>query len=268
MAGMDSSIVLLQSKNGMKEKFIPREKEVYEKPGNVYRHPSYISKKATTLFYFDPNTINAEEWKKLGLRDKTIATIMNYRNRGGRFKEPADIKKIWGLFPGEAERLLPYVRIEAAAGIHPGKIIERSEVNKYQQAKRPSPININHSDTAAWSSLPGIGSRLSQRIVSFRDKLGGFYAVEQVGETFGLSDTTFQKIKPLLQVSGDIIKININTATLEEMKFHPYIKYALANAIVQYRVQHGNYKSITDIKKIMMVTEEIYRKVSPYLATE
>ena len=63
------------------------------------------------LFPFDPNTLDAEGWKLLGLREKTIATILNYRNKGGVFKSAADIKKIWGLFPDEAERLVPYVVI-------------------------------------------------------------------------------------------------------------------------------------------------------------
>jgi len=30
------------------------------------------------LFYFDPNTLSFEGWKKLGLRDKTIITIQKY----------------------------------------------------------------------------------------------------------------------------------------------------------------------------------------------
>jgi len=43
------------------------------------------------LFYFDPNTITGSEWKRLGLRDKTIKTIENYRIKGGRFYKPEDL---------------------------------------------------------------------------------------------------------------------------------------------------------------------------------
>src|SRR4030095_1727572 len=65
-----------------------------------------------TGFYFDPNKITEDDWKKLGLRDRTIKTIVNFRNKGGRFKEPIDIKKIYGLKEEEFKRLLSFVRIE------------------------------------------------------------------------------------------------------------------------------------------------------------
>ena len=63
----------------------------------------------------------------------------------------------------------------------------------------------------------------------------------------------------------ELRKININTASVDEMKSHPYLRYALANAIVQYRTQHGNFTAITDLKKIMLISEEVYNRVSPYL---
>ena len=49
------------------------------------------------VFYFDPNTISSEDWRRLGVRDKTITTIQKYLSKGGRFKKPEDIAKIWGL---------------------------------------------------------------------------------------------------------------------------------------------------------------------------
>ena len=52
---------------------------------------------AYTLFPFDLNTISENEWKRLGINDKTIHTLLNYRNKGGHFKSPEDIRKIWGM---------------------------------------------------------------------------------------------------------------------------------------------------------------------------
>src|SRR5215831_17229961 len=48
------------------------------------------------LFYFDPNTLDETGWKKLGISDKTIHTIINYRNKGGHFYKPEDIRRIYG----------------------------------------------------------------------------------------------------------------------------------------------------------------------------
>ncbi len=77
-------------------------------------------------------------------------------------------------------------------------------------------IDINEADTTAFIALPGIGSKLAQRIINFRTKLGGFYSIDQVRETFGLPDSTFRKIqKQLTYHNSTIQKININALTIE-----------------------------------------------------
>ncbi|MEO6219727.1 MAG: helix-hairpin-helix domain-containing protein, partial [Ginsengibacter sp.] len=124
-------------------------------------------------------------------------------------------------------------------------------------------------DTSDYVSLPGIGSKLSQRIIAFRDKLGGFYSINQVGETYLLPDSTFQTIKKYLTIGNSPVKkININSASIDEMRSHPYLRYNLANAIFQYRQQHGNFNSSEGIKKIMVISDEIFIKVSPYLSVD
>ncbi len=219
------------------------------------------------LFYFDPNTMDENGWRKLGIRDKTIATIKNYLSKGGRFYKPEDIEKIWGFSNEEKQRLVPFVKIEKAEGYaHNYPIKETVKPIYEKKVYTPITIDINTADSTALVALPGIGSKLSQRIIAFRDKLGGFRNVEQVGETFGLQDSVFQKIKPRLMLSSAAIRqININTASLDELKSHPYIRYAVANAIIQYRSQHGNFSSVTDLKKIMTITDEILAKAAPYL---
>jgi competence ComEA-like helix-hairpin-helix protein len=87
-----------------------------------------------------------------------------------------------------------------------------------------------------------------------------------VAETFALPDSTFQKIKNKLVITNrEVKKLNINLATLDELKSHPYLRYNIANAMVQYRTQHGNFSSVSDIKKIMLITDEIFIKAAPYL---
>lgn len=222
------------------------------------------------VFSFDPNTASFNDWQRLGVRDKTIKTIEKYISKGGKFYKPEDIQKIWGLAPADAQRLMPYVSIKNEAKQYVS--FEKKEYPESKPAYSPkvlSPVDVNLADTTAFISLPGIGSKLSQRIISFRDKLGGFYSIEQVGETYLLPDSTFQKIKSRLIISKAAIKkININTASIDEMKQHPYLRYNIANAIFQYRQQHGNFNSVEDIKKMMLVTEDVFNKASPYLIVQ
>jgi competence protein ComEA len=229
----------------------------------------YFNRSKGELFYFDPNTLNAEGWKKLGLRDKTVKTIQNYLAKGGHFYKPADLSKIYGLFEDEYARLEPYIRIEGKKVTTPPAIANEIFVPPAGKTEGYKVIDINTADTSAFISLPGIGSKLAARIVNFRDKLGGFYVISQVAETYGLPDSTFQKIRQYLKLDNPSIKkININTASLDELKAHPYIKYALANPIVAYRKEHGPFLKLEDIKKVMVVTEDAYQKIYPYLSIE
>ncbi len=242
-----------------------------------YKEPYHGAPKTYTakgeLFVFDPNTLNADGWRRLGLRDKTITTIQNYLSKGGKFRKPDDIKRIYGLFPDQAERLLPYVRIVAVSETPVNEYVKTPYVKKemYSSSRPAAPvvIDINTADTAAFIALPGIGSKLASRIVNFREKLGGFYTIEQVGETYGLPDSVFQQIKSRLVTGGtEIKKININTADATILKANPYIKWNVANAIVQYRSQHGQYTSLDDLKKIAIIDEPLLAKIHPYLTTE
>ncbi|MDQ2721519.1 MAG: helix-hairpin-helix domain-containing protein [Bacteroidota bacterium] len=236
----------------------------YSPSGKKYYPPK------AEVFFFDPNTASENDWIRLGIKEKTAATIQKYISKGGKFYKPEDIKKIWGLHPADVERLLPYVSIKNAAKEYPQ--FEKKEYEKNTKSfitKTLHPVDINLADTSDYIALPGIGSKLSQRIISFREKLGGFYSIDQVAETYFLPDSTFQKIKPYLVLKNNSVKqININSASVDEMKTHPYLRYNLANAIAQYRKQHGNFKSVEEVKKIMLITEEIYNKASPYLALE
>ena len=107
---------------------------------------------------------------------------------------------------------------------------------------------VNEADTTAFIALPGIGTKLATRIISFREKLGGFYSVDQVGETYGLSDSSFQKIRPYLVNAGVVRLMDLNAVTAEELKDHPYFRWALARAIVAYRNQHGPFKDLSELK--------------------
>jgi competence ComEA-like helix-hairpin-helix protein len=228
----------------------------------------YISKQE--VFFFDPNTASIADWIRLGVKPRTAETIQKYIAKGGKFYKPEDIKKIYGISQKDVERLIPYVSIKEVKKEYTSyEQKEYTDKKSFSKNSVNQKTDINEADTSAFIALPGIGSKLAKRIISYREKLGGFYSVDQISETYFLPDSTFQKIKHyLIADSKAIKKININLATIEEMKLHPYIKYNIANAIFQYRRQHGNYNSVEEIRKIMTVTDDFYEKVFPYLSVE
>ncbi len=225
------------------------------------------------LFEFDPNTLSIESWVKLGIRDRTIKTIQNYLSKGGRFYKKEDLKKIYGFASKDYERLFSYIKIHSTNKNYVEENKNNSTTEKLETTGNIkfnfSNIDINLADTTAFISLPGIGSRLAQRIIQFREKLGGFYSVNQIAEVYALPDSTFQKIKTRLIITDNSIeKFNINAVSKDEMKNHPYIKWTLANAIVEYRTQHGLFMKIEELLKINLISEEVLEKIKPYIKVQ
>ena len=195
-----------------------------------------------------------------------IRTIQNFQSKGGKFRKPEDIGKIYGMRKELFETLLPYV------------IISKPEFPKSDTSQRihtfhkrkPEiiPFDINTADTSLLIALPGIGSKLANRIISFRDKLGGFYSIAQVKETYGLTDSTFLIVQPYLLITSPVKMINLNTAGELELKNHPYIGWNLAKTIISYREQHGRFRDIADLHSIKSLAPEIITKLQPYLSLE
>src|SRR5690242_5160807 len=231
--------------------------------------PDYKTEKKVKpeLFYFDPNTTSEADWIRLGITKRTVQTIQKYIAKGGRFYKPEDLRKIYGLKETDAKKLIPFVRInEQKKELSFSKTFPEK---KGFEKKTLHPIDINEADSIDFIALPGIGPVLAKRIVAFRKKLGGFYSLDQLSETYNLPDSTFEKIKKYLLVNNKAIKkININSSTVDELKAHPYISYAVANAIFQYRQQHGKFNSIDDLKKIMSIDDQLLEKIAPYLSIE
>lgn len=269
----------------VKEKGIPGESELAETRATTEFRSKEAGPERISLFHFDPNHLSANDWKRLGISDRVIRTIFNYINKGGQFRKPEDIARIYGMRTPDVKRLLPWVRIAEQPGFArenrkmnrntPGtfnRSVFFDSVNNHEitvppaQRKKYAYIDINSADTSAWMNFPGIGSRLAFRIVQYREKLGGFHSPDQVSETWALPDSTFQKIKPWLQCNTGIFRrLQINTADLEELRQHPYLRWQLANAIVQYRQQHGPFRSAADLQKIILITPLLITKIAPYL---
>lgn len=221
------------------------------------------------LFAFDPNTATEGDFLRLGLKKWTIKSILNYRAKGGKFKSAADFRKIYNLDEEDYLRLEPYITIGAVAAVEPPRPATYSGGNGGERPKFVAKglLDINRASMEDWQRLPGIGEKRARQIVNFRESLGGFLRVEQVGEMYGLPDSVFQRIRPMLELgNAEVRKINLNSASTEDLDVHPYISAKQAKLIVTYRNQHGAFGSVDDLTKITVFADGKWlEKVRPYL---
>lgn len=211
---------------------------------------------------FDPNTVAKEALISFGLPEKIVNRMIKFRNAGGKFAEPADLENVYGMKAAWVEQLMPWMEIAKREKIDPSKI----NLRKKKIVKKENPItDINTADYEDWQNLTGIGPYYADKIMSYREKLGGFISVDQIMETRGLPDSVKQSILPALRLSEIFRKLNINTASTKQMATHPYITWKQANAIYNYRKQHGPFKSKADLEKMLALTPAFINRINPYL---
>ena len=217
-------------------------------------------------FNFDPNGLSESNWLKLGLSHKQIQVIRNYELKGGKFFIKEDLKKIYSISEKQYSMLEPFIKIGNTDVLSGKKTVKANykSAGIAENTLRPI-IEINAADSLELERIRGIGPAFASRIIRFRKRIGGFYRKEQLLEIYGMDSLKYDQLKDQIQVnSGLITKLNINTFTFDEIRHHPYLTYKQMNAIIQYRTQHGSYKSIDDLRKIAILNEEIIRKIEPY----
>jgi competence protein ComEA len=213
-------------------------------------------------FIFDPNGLSEEKWKEIGLSDKQIKTIKNYEAKGGKFYEKEDLKKMYSISESEYEVLEPYIQIADDS-----KTTKTTYKKTTTYAKNTEVIELNSADTADLKTLKGIGSSYAKKIIAYRSKLGGYANKEQLLEVYGMDSTRYSGFSDFVKVNTFLItKINVNTATYDEMKVHPYIGYNIALSLVNMRKAQGKFATVADIKKSVLVTDKIYEKLLPYIS--
>jgi len=221
------------------------------------------------LFSFDPNTADSTQLLRLGLSPWQVRSIYRYRNKGGIFRRKTDFARVYGLTKGQYKRLEPYINIgedyAPARKIYDEidkKLYVRDTVKYPLKLKEGEHVSINAADTAQLRRVPGIGRHFSREIVHYRNRLGGYYSVRQLLEIDGFPEESL----PYFVVGEPCFsRININKATLSQLRQHPYINYYLARTITEHRRLHGRINSLDDLKLYRDFTSEVIKRLESYV---
>jgi competence protein ComEA len=224
--------------------------------------------KIDSYFPFNPNTASPSDFDSLGFPDFLAQRIQNYRSRNGKFKIKSDLLRIYGMDTTFYKGIEPFIQLPAQlAGSSIATIKEEPKVISNGESVRER-IDLNTADSTQLKKIYGIGSKLSARIINYRNKLGGFISIHQLNEVYGLDTAVIKRVqeKYFVDTGYQPRKIILNQASEKELSGHPYIKYNLAKAITTYRFQHGDFTALEDVKKIALVDEAFYTKILPYLS--
>jgi competence protein ComEA len=222
--------------------------------------------KKDSLFLFNPNELNDDGWLALGLSQGKLKALRNYQESGGYFKQKEDLQRCYAFGDDFYNTIKEYVIIPEIDKLQNSN--KGIKANSHQPITITQIIELNHADSLALISIKGIGPFYTKQILKYRQQLGGFISYEQFTEIWGLENLELKNFKQQTSIDTlHISKTNINTATIENLRNHPYLNYKQAKMIVNYRQQHGNYQQLKDICKIKPISLELFRKIAPYFQT-
>ena len=216
-----------------------------------------------TPFPFNPNTMTEEEGRRIGLTDRQIRNIINYRDKGGKFYSKSDLSKLYTISEEDFAQLeafivLPELSRKAAAKVDAELKSSQQEEPKTEEKKAIPIVDLNIVDSLTLVELPQIGPYTAMRIIEFRDKLGGFVDKEQLRDVKGMDSTRFVAIEPYI-IIGDAepSKIDVNRADFKNLVHHPYLNYEQVKRIVNQREKRGMIKNWAQLEALIKDDGEV-----------
>ncbi len=231
--------------------------------------------KNVETFAFDPNTADSATLLRLGFAPWQVRNIIKYRARGGRYRRVEDLKRLYGMTPELYERLAPYVKIDKRFQPYSEEELNADDVRsggqdssklrypRQEKFKELVQLDLNSVDTTTLKMVPGIASYRARQIVRYRDRLGGFVSIDQLSEIEGFPA---DELSVWFKVETGVTKrININKAAVPEMGRHPYIGFARARAIADYRRKQGHINSLADLQLLTGFGSDDIVRIEPYI---
>lgn len=194
---------------------------------------------------------SASDFQNMGLSAENADRIYRKLQSGYKYNSFAELSAETGL---DSAQLSKFVSKSS---------FKKAYSNRFKEQEI---IELNSTDTTELIALPGIGSKTAQRIIRFRDALGGFFSVNQVLETRGTDSVTLKKLISGFKVDvGLVRKININTCSEKELAKHPYASIRESKLICAYRKQRGSI-AVNDLFQIKTLSADRLKKLLPYLS--
>lgn len=222
-------------------------------------------------FPFNPNTMTEEEGLRMGLTDRQVRNIINYREKGGKFFSKNDLAKLYTISEQDFAQLEPFIVLPEIArkdySRQKQETKEYRKVNEETKTTKTIPtVDLNTVDSATLVELPQIGGYTAARIVAYRGKLGGFLRKEQLLEVKGMDEARFRAIQAYIEIGeAEIRKLDVNRADFKALVNHPYLNYNQVKLIVNQREKRGMIKDWDQLKALVEEAEPVNPLLERYV---
>jgi competence ComEA-like helix-hairpin-helix protein len=245
-------------------------------------------KRVQKSFPFNPNTADEATLLSLGIDKKAVRSILNYRKKGGKFKRPEDLAKIYNLPKKSFERLKPFIQLEIERPAYDKNVLytERSS-----EEFNPVPFDPNTADSATMVQS-GVKPFVAKNLINYRSKGATFRKADDLKKIYGMDEAQWERISEWVDIQQESPKadpldvestreekkfeskpkesftISINTAGPEEWEKINGIGPGYAKRIVQFRENLGGFISVQQVAETYNLPDSVFQKILPFLSLD
>jgi DNA uptake protein ComE-like DNA-binding protein len=203
-----------------------------------------------TIYPFNPNFITDFKGYKLGMSVEEIDRLLAFRKQNKFVNSASEFQAVTKVSDSLLKAISPYFKFPDWLKNKKNNY-QPFENKNYSKAEKVIVLDINEATKEDLMKVYGIGDKISDRILTEKEKYGGFVSMEQMQFVWGLSPEVIENLNKYFEVKSapKIKRININNASVKELSQFPFFKYALAKDIVIYRSMNGDIKT-EDLSKI------------------
>jgi len=226
-----------------------------------------VDKRKPKIYPYNPSFITDYKGYQLGMSNQEIDRLLKHRAGGKYINSAKHFQKVTGVSDSLLAVMSPNFKF-------PDWVVAKNKSTKKKNTyigKKKDIIvekqDLNFVTVSQLKEIYGIGDKLSERIVKFRNSLNGFLSDDQLSEVYGLKPEVIDRVLERYTVLSKptIKKLNVNTATFKEVLHLPYIDYELTKKIFDYRDEVAELQSIEELKLIEGFPLELYDKIIVYL---
>lgn len=208
---------------------------------------------------FNPNYINYERGFRWRMSPEEVDRLLEFRAMDKYVNSAAEFQRITGISDSLLQTMSPYFKFPEWTQLS----------NQVESREKPvlKKVDLNKATYNDLVSLKGIGDYFANAVLNEREKLGGFVSVEQLQYIKGLRPeaVTLLKQSTFIKNKPNIVKVNVNTASREELIQIPYITSYIAREIVVLRSKEDRPLRKEDLEKISSLPLDKFKIIELYL---
>ena len=251
---------------------LPKEEQAWLSAQNEIDSLKEVSQEnAVKIYPFNPNFISDYKGYKLGMTLEQIDKLHHFRKQNKYVNSNAEFQQLTGVSDAWMKQYAQYFKFPDWVTKKSDTKFETNFENKYPKfEKKETKIiiqDINTADQEELEKVYMIGEKMALKIITEREKFGGFVDMEQLGFIWGISPDAIADLNKRFQVKSNvgIKKIKINELPIKELQQFPYFNYYIAKNIVTYRSMNGEIKNIDDLTNIKQFPVEKIKIIAVYL---